>query len=217
MISATIEKLIDQVVQDKVNSNDAQSFSAYDITREVRKLTAEIFYHNDAKDYIHAKLQDAQVFTIDRTSLGYILYTKPALIKTNPTVQITMPTLPASAVQSFQKAMRKSLKASLSNPIVANNVTMSVTRTPDARGTISIPNGFVKKVFPNAKAVAVVKSPANNGLALQECKGGPQNQQILTMYTVDRNHNIRITKSILNRAGVKHNMVTLLKDRITVK
>ncbi len=225
MISATIEKLIDQVVLDRIAGPVGQSFSAYDITKDVRKLTTEIFYHGDAKDYIHAKLRDSQMFDVDYTSgSNYILYSRNATVvpiivnNPNPVASlaaqqaVTIPgsTLAGSIIKAFNKVMKGSLKA----PIT----TIAEVRTPDARGTISIPKEMVKSLgLQVGDKVTAHCYNSKKHLILKPLDHTLFPHQYAGIYTVDRSGNIRVTKPMLERACANRHIVTLRKDSIVVE
>lgn len=217
MISSTIEKLIDQVVLDRIGGPAGQSFSAYDITKDVRKLTTEIFYHGDAKGYIHAKLQDSQMFDVDNSGgvYGgtYIVYTRSANVQpatSNPSFAATYPNLNALLVKSFNPVVA---------PAPAPAVLATVSRTPDARGTISIPKDMVTSLGWKPKDRILAIKSNTKGLILRKATNvaASINKYDPHYYTVDRSYNVRITKSTLDAAGVTRNVVQLKSDKIIVE
>lgn len=230
MISATIEKLIDQVILDRIAGPAGQAFSAYEITKDVRKLTKEIFYHGDARDYIHAKLQDSKMFDQKDYGSGYLIYERNATVQPltinnalqAPAVAVSLGTMPANTFINNFKAIAKQAAnqvgkaVSFAKPACATIT--AVKRKPDARGTLSVPKDMVKALGLSPGDRVQVNVGRNHNLLVRPWAANVHAIHAFdALYTVDRSGNIRITKAILDKAGVKKNVVSLDRDRIIVE
>lgn len=218
--SATLD-LIREVVDDKINKEEA--FTAFDISCDVKELAKQrdlpTERHQDMKDEIHNSIsqfvsQDLYCRTlcdVGAPTKAFVYYPangydpanytprprndgKQASVKQQAAVAVTSTTPPVAPVAQNQSS------GWWNAPSDDDDGDEKATdRTPDARGTVCIPNHITRAAGLKAKDLAYAsKAPAQLVLSKTVAPGLTK----LTSYTVDLYENIRITQSTLQACGL---------------
>lgn len=225
--SATLD-LIREVVDGKINKEEA--FTAFDISCDVKELAKQrdlpTERHQDMKDEIHNSIsqfvsQDLYcraLCDVGAPSKAFVYYPSNGYDPANYTPRPRNDGKQASVKQQFQAAVATAVASTIPTPVdvlAAQNAPSddddgdetATDRTPDARGTVCIPNHITRAAGLKAKDLAYAsKAPAQLVLSKTVAPGLTK----LTSYTVDLYENIRVTQSTLQACGLsgpKYNFV----------
>lgn len=224
--SATLE-LIREVVDDKINKDEA--FTAFDISCDVKQLAQQRDLpserHQDMKDEIHNSISQfvsqglycRQLCDVGAPTKAFVYYPAngydPANYTPRPrndgkkvkaSAQLTTPTVTAPAATVTAPAPATTAATvpwwlADTDDEDDDGDEKAVDRTPDARGTLCIPNHITRAAGLKAKDLAYAsKAPAQLVLSKTVAPGLTK----LTSYTVDLYENIRITQSTLQACGL---------------
>ncbi len=205
MCSLSSENLIAEVVGNFTSSN--MMFTAFEISLAVQNLAQQrnllVERHRDLKDVIHSNLEshlNAGSYQKILRDVGsnrpaFVYY--PAGLDYNNYIPLQRNQSGTNVAQSGQSSVQSGTNVAQSGQINPNG------KTPDARGTICVPNHLIKAVGFNKRQRAYVYPSVEDGKrVLVVCMEMPADKTALTTYTVDDYFNIRVTKTQLESAGI---------------
>lgn len=224
MCDSSTLSVIEDVVSSKTSNNEL--FTAFDVTLAVQKQLKQRqafdqnqHRHRHLKDDVH-RIVDSHVnnglYSRNLQNVGaptdaYVYYPvggdpssyvplsrndAPTVASSNPFVipvatPVALPAPPVTPVADAQQVVLDVIPDSIDG------------RTPDARGTLCVPNVYIKKIGLKAFETAIVCVDEINGKAcLVISKDAPQGKASSAVYTVDTYFNVRVNKSVLDYAGL---------------
>lgn len=208
----SLSKIVETVVDEKVQLG--YMFTAHDITLEVRSRGHRAS-HGDVRDYVHDYYNRGGFgIAYTRTNISvpgggspYLYYRTvddPANYKevrgtsTTPIVNSSIVSMPSSQVVIPPSLLNGGQTNVPVNVKKSAKPGLSKSRPVDKRGTLSIPTQFIRQLFiAGQKVFAVANTDGVNIVADQ-----PTNNTVFGKYTVDKNTQVRITQSLLHRAGI---------------
>ena len=210
MCNQTTFNCLQDVVRDLVDKDVA--FTAYDVTLKARDLAKESNYtiterhkdlkndiHNIAEDFVSSGLYEKTLIDVGAPTRAYLYH--PPSYDTNKYVPLQRKDNPLAQTVSTTPVVSNNPSLN-SNPTVLDSDDdegdCQVTgRFPDQRGTLTVPCyllracGFVTKDFAyihvENNSILVDKVESNN----------------VGRYTVDYHNNVRITRHVLEKAGIE--------------
>jgi hypothetical protein len=213
---------IEEVVRSKVQNNEL--FTAFDVTLAVQTalkgngtFDANVHRHRHLKEDVHNVVEtyvsggqyQRNLQSVGAPTPAFVYYPTggdpskyvplarndgPAVTPANDPYTITVPKTSASATAVASPATTY-------NP-TANNVgdgLDNVGRSPDARGTLTVPSYLLRAAGFGFNDQAYVYADGNR---LVVSKQQPPSPTTSTAYTVDHSCNVRITKAVLEYAGL---------------
>jgi hypothetical protein len=212
MCNSQSADLIRQVVTEKVNSN--VMFTAWDITLEVTNLARQQGIpterhrdlkgttHDEVDQYISQGLYQRTLRDVGAPTSAFVYHPAGTDASTYVPQQRNDGKPKAAPPVPVAAATVPSISSVPSNP---DSDQVDSGRKTDARGTVSIPAYLTRQAGFNVRDVAYVCQQKDNGINIlvigkQPAAGCP----VLAKYTVDENHNIRITHAQLTSGGLTH-------------
>ena len=131
------------------------------------------------------------------------VFTQPAVRRSTLPSVFTQPAVRRSALPSVfkQPTVRRSALPEVFRRAVQSAALVITDRTPDGRGTVTVPNVLVKALgLKPADRVYVYKEPQTQTLTITNTRR--ENEDPVTTYTVDNSYNIRVTRHVLKEAGL---------------
>lgn len=220
MSAAIVESIVAENIKNK------KSFSAYDITTEIRSKNVRIA-HSVVRDYVH-DLYARGIMTIDYERIvkhfgqnqAYLYQPKVASnVVNNSVIQI-----PISSIDDGDDGdddgddLLSNNAGVIQIPLISipssarNSKNLVAGRVSDKRGTLSIPVYLVKNlgVSPKAKIYAVSEG---NKVILSSQK--PQNKAC--EYTVDKYNQVRISKACLAKSHLSGKSFNLFANNSSIE
>jgi hypothetical protein len=219
MLNIEITDLIREIVSDRIAL--AESFSAYDVTKELREQNVR-GYHSQFKEVVHQMFEQGEMadYTRELKDFGGPVmaweyqprqqqatapnHLQPSGVRSyGPTPSTTMPakgTMVLPAVAGF-----------CGTPAPAVSATTDDERqvTVDGRGTVCIPAAVVRAAGLEPGDVAnVYCSPDQLVVSGEDWNAGDPDHQ----YTVDKHANIRITRVAQEAAGLNGVILKVVLD-----
>jgi len=209
MCDSSTQSAIDSIVANKISGN--QMFTAFDVSLEVQKelksngsFDPDLHRHRYIKNDVHAAIDrlssgvySRQLRDVGAPTDAFVYYpngTDPANY-----VPMTRNDAPAAAADPYTI----SIPATATAPTVPTSTDGSSDgRTPDARGTVCVPNYLLRNAGfnPGDKAyICLGKDDLGNDAIVVTKQILPSGAA--TCYTVDSYCNVRITKSVLDMCG----------------
>lgn len=206
----TTQNLIQDVLATKVTAGE--TFSAFEVSREVQKLQKlemlPIERHGQMRDAIHDEMKQYVGSSYGRKLVSY---GGPV-----PAFQYS-PNAPTQAAPQTASSVSATAVATADDDDEVTN------RTPDARGTLTVPAHLMRAVGCEAGKLATViagKDSANGDAVLFVRNGGEPDQTLaadekfLSEYTVDASDNVRITSLNLYNGGIGNSGGSLYKFEV---
>lgn len=215
--SATLS-VIEDVVNNKTSNNEL--FTAFDVTLAVQKRLKQQqafdqnqHRHRHIKDDVH-QIVDSYVNNgayarnlqnVGAPSDAYVYY--PVGGDPSSYVPLSRNDTPVTATSSNPFVIPVTPVA-LPAPVLVGNTQDVIPdsidgRTADARGTLCVPNVYIKHIGLHQYETAIVCVDEINGKAcLVVSKDVPQGKTNSAVYTVDEYCNVRVNKSVLDYAGL---------------
>lgn len=202
MCDNEIRDLIRQEVLDRVSTGRRSSFTAYDITTAIRAKSNIRNRHQEIKAVVHGMYEAGEMPGYSRELRNYggaepawyyfhrvasTSVSDPTVARRSPSASMrSYPTTPLTAGGSG--STQKGCKA-------------------DGRGTICVPAGLVRGLgLKHGSKAVVVANPSNGTLiittGMPPSRDGDDTSLKVRMYTVDKDENVRITRSTQILAGL---------------
>lgn len=223
----SLSKIVEKVVDEKVQLGDM--FTAHDVTLEVRNRGHRAS-HGDVRDFVHDYYNRGGLgiaytrinITVPGGGTPFLYYRTvddPANYKDirgastlTPVVNSSIVSVPSSQVVIPPALLNGNTPVNVKKSAKPG---LSKFRPVDNRGTLSIPTKIIRQLFTvGQKVFAVANSDGVNIVADQ-----PANSTVFGKYTVDAHTQVRITQSLLNRAGIGGTEYDVEQgvDRVVVK
>lgn len=232
----------ESIVDEKVIANEP--FTAYDITVEVRSRGHRIG-HKEVKDAVHDYYARGGFGVAYSRTIISIFGENPYLyhrIKDDPSSYLGakgIQTTNNQAVDTSSQAVvipsnllnnlssNVSQNSGVANSAINGHARNSATRTVnspgttknrivDGRGTLSIPTTIIRQIGfkPHQKVYAVASTNSVDIIATK-----PSDSTVYGTYTVDNHQQVRLTQTLLQRAGIAGNQYDIEQgsDKVIVK
>ena len=220
--------LITDSVNELMNKGSGYMFTAFDVTKAVRKQTTDKVIHEEVKKEVHKMFNNGQMpgyarnlaalslpNNVPQPWVYHPLNSDPTLYNGDPTYGVlahaqipTSPALPATPATPAIPAT-----------VVIDSITTAADGTYefDTTNRLCVPNSLVRQAGMKAGDDVTVLVDHNNDLVLTQ----DQNLagHLLTTYVVDKYDNIRVTMATLQKAGINGVAFDIQGDheKITVK
>lgn len=224
-VSTAVSELVADVVDEFALDN--KTFTAYDVTKEVRNRTEEEFLHGQVREYIHQIMKSLFPLSYKKTTnqqFGCIQY-EPL---TNDTMKIqqdkpynqggsTVKTSDSTLVvpQSFQDAIDQHFneltlkQSSKEQEIETKPIKTKGTLVQDSEGRLGIPKAEIARLAKNNNAngdiICVLHNKVHNTYGFFVGQPSDVKNDVFTViktYYTDHHGSARIPKSTLKKMGV---------------
>lgn len=190
MCDTFVLNLIDEVIQDNVKN--LKTFSAFDVTLVVqKKLRADNVF--DSNSHRHRHLRN----DIHKNLSNYVrngLYKKELIDYAGNSVFEYSPVNSSNVATTVAPQSANTSNVTNSNIQQVNQLNKEVGK-PDSRGTLCVPNSYVKLAFKD-RSLRVKIYKKNKSLVVSQIDN-LNSENPITEYTIDSSNNIRITHSVL--------------------
>lgn len=198
------------LIEDAVNNfvNDNKMFTAFDVTKEVRGQTQDRVYHDEVKKEVHKMFHNNRVSGYAR-SLASLPNANPQPWLYHP-VNVNTSLYQGSPVAD-NAANAPVAQAAVATPTPTAAISSVVddgdddnVYSLDTTNRLCVPNKLVRQTgLKHGDGAAVYFNGVTRQVhVLALNKAAPSMSSHLTSYVVDKDDNIRITESVLNKAGL---------------
>jgi hypothetical protein len=209
MVSQDIIDLVNETIYFFVKNN--KTFTAFDITLEVRKNTDEEFFHNDIKQYIHDTMAMETSYSKElNTDYNAWEYSPKVIPNTVLVVKRGMYKVSKDVFNKFVGKFNKNVK------------TVKVTEGKrDKRKRLGIPKDLLASLISESRPypINIKKVDVQNDGSLIPYRLGDITNKLQT-YTLDSKGNIKISNKVLSEIGFSESdkiNIVLCKDKILLK